>query len=341
MSQIPFNERERIQGLQRFGYSEAESRFLCMAALHSGYFLSRQYAQSLPDSGSCVEALIERLFDHGHAVAAAYERNIHLYRLCARPFYAAIGQEDNRNRRVRECSTIKNKLMALDFVLSHSDARFLAAEHEKTKYFIETLGIPESSLPTRVYSSGQGSSTKRFFVEKYPIFVPAEAGSSEPVSFCFIDEGLTTASHFETFLEHYGLLFQALDAFRLVYVAARPSPFRWAENVLQRHLHRLETAVPPEPVFRRLIDFFALRRQYEAKDFESLDRAKLLQLRNGQREFSQPKYTQLYERWKADGHAGVRDFVQGQSRARIAPNVIFSTHLLKNNYDFFGSLTAI
>jgi hypothetical protein len=51
--------------------------------------------------------------------------------LFSKPFYKAIGEEDNRNRRERRVFTIKNKLMCLDFVLANRRHRFLATESEK------------------------------------------------------------------------------------------------------------------------------------------------------------------------------------------------------------------
>ena len=46
-------DRERVRALQRFGYAEPEGAFLSLAALHSGYFLRRQYTRFLgaKDSG--------------------------------------------------------------------------------------------------------------------------------------------------------------------------------------------------------------------------------------------------------------------------------------------------
>lgn len=35
--------QERIKALQCFGYDAHEACFLCIAALHSGYFLRRQF----------------------------------------------------------------------------------------------------------------------------------------------------------------------------------------------------------------------------------------------------------------------------------------------------------
>ena len=43
----------------------------------------------------------------------------------ARPLYAAIGEEDNRNRRPAEWDAVLRKLMTLDFVLAHPTATVL------------------------------------------------------------------------------------------------------------------------------------------------------------------------------------------------------------------------
>ncbi len=37
---------ERIAALKGLGYTEREAAFLCLAALHGGYFLRRQYCGS-------------------------------------------------------------------------------------------------------------------------------------------------------------------------------------------------------------------------------------------------------------------------------------------------------
>src|ERR1051325_6119720 len=132
MSQIRLTDSERRDGLTRLGYTSREAAFLCLAALHAGYFLRRQYAQFLGTSMSGqVAALIEKVLANGHAEATTFAGDIHIYHLCARPFYAVLGQEDNRNRRTRQPATIRKKLMALDYVLAHPDHRYLATEQEK------------------------------------------------------------------------------------------------------------------------------------------------------------------------------------------------------------------
>src|SRR5258707_11863470 len=152
MSQIPLKNEEREKALQRFGYTEREAHFLCMAALHGGYFLRRQYDGFLgrPDGGNATQ-LVEKALAKGHAKSFAYRHKVNIYHLCARAFYSALGQEDNRNRRLRQPFTIINKLMALDFVLAHLGQKFLATEQEKLDYFAGALTIDRSAFPAARY----------------------------------------------------------------------------------------------------------------------------------------------------------------------------------------------
>ncbi len=337
MAQIQLTNEERIHALRRFDYSEAQAKLVCHAALQGGYVLGRQAAQFLAqEGGGSLTDLIEKIFINCHASAMAFDRNVHLYHLFARSLYSALGQEDNRNRRQRECSTIKQKLMGLDFVLSNRNKPFLATEHEKIQYFCGTLGIPESKIPARVYRSAKTAPASRYFVEKYPIFLP----SPNSVAFCFVDEGLVTASHFETFLRHYSQLFSVLPSFQLIYVASRPAPFRWAEAVFYKHMSKRIGPMPTDPLVPRLNHYFELRSQYDAKAFGGMDRAKLVQLRNDQKEFSGAQYEGLYTAWKAGGSIAVRQILSPESQPKTNQDMTFSTHLLEHNYDFLGTITS-
>src|SRR5207302_10315329 len=128
-----------------------------------------------------------------------------------------------RNRRERPRFAIKNRLMGLDFVLTHPDLHYLATEPEKVEYFTGRLGIEHSALPTKRFTSQKNkTSTDRYFVDKYPIFTAPSAAQSSPpvVHFCFVDEGVVTASRFGNHLRQYRSLFLALGQFHVVYVAA-------------------------------------------------------------------------------------------------------------------------
>ena len=62
MPQIAMTNDERSDALRRFGYTEKEARFLCLAGLHGGYFLRRQFAEFIGNSsGGTPASLIEKL----------------------------------------------------------------------------------------------------------------------------------------------------------------------------------------------------------------------------------------------------------------------------------------
>ena len=209
----------------------------------------------------------------------------------ARAVYRAVGDEDNRNRRPRPNFSIKAKLMALDFVLANRDRRFLGTESEKIQHFCADLGIDESLLPGKTYKSRRSpGQTRRYFVEKYPIFVaPAEGGDSSPItSFCYVDEGVLSTSGFTSFLNRYRRLFVALRRFRLVYVAAEYRPFRSAERAFDRFA---ESLTRPESRLPRgaMGDYFVLRRLFETRQYDQLDKAKLDRLRDLSARLGHPK----------------------------------------------------
>jgi hypothetical protein len=141
MTAILTNE-ERIAALQKFGYDVQEAEFLCVATLHSGYFLRRQFLAFMQRSrGWRDSALIEKLKANRHCRTTMYRENRMVYHLAAKPLYDALGERDNRNRRERQPSTIKNKIMGLDFVLDHPQHEYLSTEREKLDYFLGNLKI--------------------------------------------------------------------------------------------------------------------------------------------------------------------------------------------------------
>src|SRR5881397_1909280 len=138
---------ERIAALQNFGYDADEAHFLCIAALHSGYFLRRQFLAFMRRSRGWRDSLlIDRLKTNQHCRITMYRQNRMVYHLAAKPLYDALDERDNRNRRERQPSTIKNKIMGLDFVLDHPQHQYLATEREKLDHFLGILQIPREEL---------------------------------------------------------------------------------------------------------------------------------------------------------------------------------------------------
>lgn len=338
-------DTERVRALTRFGYLEREASFLCLAALHGGYFLRRQVSSfiGVRDGGSTSE-LVEKALAKGHIKTSTWRKNTQLYHLCARPFYEALGQGDNRNRRTREILTIKNKVMGLDFVLAHRSVKFLATEQEKLDYFTGKLGLELPRLPAKRYrAAGPAETTTRYFVDKYPVFISCDAGepsaACEDVSFCFVDEGMATLSRFESYLEEYASLFAVLPRFHLIYVSANARPFAVAQRVFERFLIRGTIGDPGEigtPLLDRVLAYFTARRLYESGQTASFDRAKLIQLRDLRREFCGAAWENRYARWKAGGNRETLAGLWPETPSRPPLCASFSTFLLEHDYELFG-----
>jgi hypothetical protein len=337
------NNSERIATLRSLGYTEREAQFLCLSALHGGFFLRRQYCDSIgKEIGGTAAAMVEKLIAQQHAVAISALNHTKIYHLGSRPFYAAIGEADNRNRREHSTRAIKNRLMGLDFVLAHRDYRYLATEREKVDYFSGILGVPLSSLPYKRYISHKTpSTTTRYFVDKYPIFL-SETNPSEPRStpcFCFVDEGLLTLSGFETYLYQYSGLWRVLGDFQVIYVADVKRLFSNAERRFSAFLSRLENSECDADVrlLKRMIEHFEARFHYERGDFGSFSRDKLIRLRNESVEFRERKHQDLYERWKTAGAQAVLHVIAPNVRFPLSRKATFSTCLVEQRYEFFGN----
>ena len=344
MNEMSPSQDQQIQALRRLGYTDREAAFLGLVALHGGFFVRRQYCQFIDrEAGGTAVALIEKLISKRHGTVAAGCGNANIYHLCSRSFYSALGQKDNRNRRARPPVAIKNKLMGLDFVLDHPACQFLPTEQEKVQYF-ESLGIERTALPAKVFRSPNGrDETLRYFVDKYPIFLPADPSAGPVVSFCFIDEGVMTTGRFETYLEQYSRLFARLPRFHLIYVATWETEFVMAKNAFekfvssdgQRRSGRLSAYDQA-----RLLRHFEDRRLYETGELSSLDRTRLLRLRDEREEFSGRPLQTLYDRWKTGGEGDVRAALAQQVPVVEASRANFSTYLLSHNYEIFGSFGA-
>lgn len=333
---------ERIHALESLGYEDTEACFLCLAALHSGYFVRRQFLALVgAPKGWRDDSFTQKLIDRKHCVATAFRHNHMVYRLSSKPFFAALDEHDNRNRREKQPATIKNKLMALDFVLEHQELSYLATEAEKVEYFTSIAHVPLENLPAKRYQSPRtGQSTLRYFVEKFPIFVSAPGTDEPSVRFCYVDEGVVSTDGFKTFLAHYQPLFSSLTGYRIVYVAALPYLAEKARRTFEGNQRNGSTA-PLDPLTRDLLNYFQDRRKYEARDFSGFDTARIVHYREQKQRFVGFGFDDLYRLWLEEGDIAVlRRNSQGTttSQSLSTPVAHFDTYLLRHNYDLFGTL---
>ena len=123
---------ETASVLEAFGYTTRQAQFLALVAVHGGYFLRRQFVAFTRGShGLATVRFLDRAVTRGDIRSLPYGRQGRVFHVCARPLYAALGEEHNRNRRVAEWDAVTRKLMTLDFVLAHPNARFWATEADK------------------------------------------------------------------------------------------------------------------------------------------------------------------------------------------------------------------
>jgi hypothetical protein len=311
-------------------YTPREAEFLQMAALHSGYFLRRQYMRfAHAGSGGAVDRFTRKVLAQGHARLSRSCTKTRLFHLCAKRLYAALGEEDNRNRRPREPFTIRQKLMGFDFVLEHRAARFFATERARVGLF-NGRGVAADVMPAKFYAGANGKRTRRAFVDKQPVFLLPQSG--DLVHFAYIDEGVLSTAGFETWLNHYTPLFRSLGSFVVVYVATSPAFFGLAGNRFDRAFGpRLfdETAASEE-----LAGYFRDRQLVEQKQFAVLGRVGMDRFRAAHRRLEAPAISTLYRRWLVEGDAAFSGALDVASRGE------FLTYLLPHDYDLFGTVSG-
>lgn len=333
--------QERLGNLKMLGYTEREAEFLCLAALHSGYFLRRQFLYFIEKvRGQIAASFVEKTVKKGHAKTHSFRGDRIVYHIASKLIYDALGEPDNRNRRQHEIYTIKNRLMALDFVLQNRSHRFLPTEREKTSYFCQELNLTETHLPVKRYRSQEhGTTTDRYFVDKFPIFTAAiEHGKASVPHFCYIDEGQHSTSRFEQHLQEYRRLLAQLPQFRIVYVACFADQFAASRRVFERLILNRSQA-PVDPLAKQMMGYFEDRAAYEKKDFKRFNQQKLIQFREDRSAFSGSDHERLFDLWKSSGDEAVLAHLSPASISKPNSNVgEFGTYLLKFNYELFGTL---
>lgn len=320
---------EAIAIFRRLGYEANEATFLTLAAIHSGYFVRRQYAEFLGlGRGGNEQRFVEKLLQKGHASFTRYHLNKVVYHIRAKSIYSRLGQTDNRNRRDKAPRTLKRKLMCLDFVLAHKGHRFLATESEKVAYFTADREIPLSHLPVRRYVSHESAApTDRYFVDKLPVFVDDSSSSAPVVHFAYVDEGAETLQGFETFLDQYRALLAAVS-FEIVYVADRST---WFDKAAKLTANMGGAVAPLTPEAFELVDYFRIRRKFEARDFAGLDTDRIVRYREQKRQYSDATNEALYRRWLLQGDRAISG-----GNLESGAHGSFRTMLIPHDYNIFG-----
>jgi len=328
---------DQIGAIQALGYSQPEARFLRLVALQSGYFVRRQFLRSTQARrGKRPQNFLEELLARGHASREIFRENRHLYRLQSKAVYEALGQDANCNRREHQPSTVRLRLMGLDFILEHPEYQYLLTEEQRLEYYFERRrGIDAEALPVRLFTSN-GTLTTRYFPDGFPQFLR----SDDPldISFVYVDDAQLTADAFRAYLRNYQNLFERLGTLDLVFVASEPERLAIAQKAITRFLSRVRESSVPAPDLDRLLAHFPHRLLYEKRSTGPLNTAQMNALQEDLHVLCSPQIEHLYAIWKQDGVEALRSEWAAQEPA--PPEINLSTSLLEYDYDLFGTLHA-
>lgn len=131
-----------VVALESFGYTNREAAFLCLVAVHSGYFLRRQFDYFIDrNKGSIAMRFLEKARIAGHIEFLDYKQGWRVYHLCSRSIYRLVGDPESQLRRRKGDAEVRTRLMALDYVLENDGDHFFETAGERAHFFTTDRGI--------------------------------------------------------------------------------------------------------------------------------------------------------------------------------------------------------
>jgi hypothetical protein len=323
---IPATHIKRIEEL---GYTESEARFLYIVAVFSGYFTLRQFrAFTGSRCGKRPNSFAQKLIGQGHARVCAQSGRGSLFHLFSRTVYVQMNKDNLRNRKRHSFDFMRTRLVLLDFVLANQYLTYLETEQDKVNFFCNELGLSKDFLPGKVYEGASpDQKTIRYFVEKFPLFVaPSIPGLPPVVTFSYVDAGFERPSSFASHLVAYRPLFQQLNSFRFLYVAAKEAYFRGAEERFRSIVKRqLEVDVSKE-----LLRYFQVRKRWDNHEYIIPVTEDLEFLRDARQHFQEEKIERLYRSWRS-GELGECELRAQLSQQKPAGAIFFETYLVNEH----------
>jgi len=291
---------ESITLLRHFGYQEREAKFLYLVATHSGIFVRRQYQALGAAKDSARNLAVRALLYKDVKEHLPEQGRTRVYELRGTGIYGALGKE-----KLPSCkgpggflNQTAVRLLTLDFVLAHPDGRYLEEETQKVSYFVQERRISKETLPVRLFHRIPAIETRRYFPEKFPMFV--STGSEGPlVNFTYIEDETLSLAAFSKFVQRYRPLFCALGGnFKLIFVSSSTRSFRSARGIFIKRL----SAIADGGESRRLARFFWVRKMAEEKRFAELASQDLVDWQRGLRHYGDPRHERQYQDWKQTGN---------------------------------------
>jgi hypothetical protein len=277
----------QLAPLRSFGYTEVESRFLYLVATHSGYFTVRQFLDfAHAKSGKRNAHLIEKLFSQGHVTAQRYRRRSCVYHLSSRVPYDAIGKGELRNRRSHGVRHVRARLLALDYILAHSEDDYFETAEVKCRYFLDVLRVPEG-----IFRPETAESDATTFPDRFPIGVSRSTAESTPVViFTYVDSERVGLAPFIKHLRMYRRLFAALSHFQFVYVSTASKEQEEAAELFALLIQGSGLA--------DLRRYFDLKTKWDNKQYGHLSENEVIFLSESRKRYTGEIFATLYYLWK-------------------------------------------
>jgi hypothetical protein len=128
---------DAIDHLKGFGYAEREAAFLYVVAVHSGYFLRRQFNQFVArERGAIATHFLRHAAQLGHIEDMPCADSRIIYHLASKQIYAMTGNAGSQGRRIKSSREILRRLIALDYVMKHlAHEHFIESSDERAQFF--------------------------------------------------------------------------------------------------------------------------------------------------------------------------------------------------------------
>jgi hypothetical protein len=214
-----------IVALRSLGYTEREAAFLYLVAVHSGYFVRRQFDYFTDrNKGSIVMHFLEKARAAGHVEFLDYKQGWHVYHLCSRSIYRFLGDPESQLRRRKGDAQVRARLMALDYVLENDGDHYLESTTDRLSFFADDRGIAP-----HLFTGHDGQLHP--LLASFPVsLTDRNRPAQSSVRFAFIDEGLANTDRFLRFLSVADPLLRAVGNFEVVYVSASEFNFSAAKH---------------------------------------------------------------------------------------------------------------
>src|SRR6266853_5392451 len=280
-------QESQLANLSAFGYTQAEARFLYLAAAHSGYFTVRQFLDfSHARSGKRNARFVEKMFGLGHASAQRYTRRSLVYHLRSRQLYEAIGKAHLRNRRMHELEYIKTRLLGLDFILANPEDRYFETAKEKRRYLIERFKLSES-LFLAPNEHGKGIT----FADRFPLCVAHPSPDYMPVvTFTYVDPEHRNLDRYIAHLRTYQPLFRQLPSFQFIYISTAAG--------FQNEATELFSLFVEAKGLSDLARYFDIQTKWDSRKYGLLTEDELIFRHVAGKRFSSQVFDALFRLWR-------------------------------------------